>query len=329
MKPAWMLVVSLLTSSAHAELMLGNFPPSNDGTSTSGITTTRFKGIGFTNGADIWVLQSVKVRLSLTSTSAIPTVQIRTGMTSSSAGLLVHSLSPPVFVTGNADHTFTSDGTFSFAVNTQYWLVVRNGNNVAGMNWLASNPGLVPTGSATYNQGLFTQNGTSFTGSASLNTFEINGIRQGANARVNGTLVLGDVVSPMVSARTISYNLIKGTATLASGSIVATVPSTAFSISVPATQNGNVRIEFDGGPFLRRHVLTVLTGGNVNAGAANMVNGDVDGSGEIDAADIDLVIADFGATLSGDSDVDSSGEVDAADIDIVIARFGGVDDSSP
>lgn len=36
----------------------------------------------------------------------------------------------------------------------------------------------------------------------------------------------------------------------------------------------------------------------------------------------DLVIADFGSATVGDTDVDVSGEVDAADINIVIANFG-------
>ena len=61
---------------------------------------------------------------------------------------------------------------------------------------------------------------------------------------------------------------------------------------------------------------------------ANLVltNGDPDMSQEVDAADIDLVIANFGMMnvdgLGGD--VDLSNEVDAADIDLVIANFGSV-----
>ncbi|MBL8060665.1 MAG: dockerin type I repeat-containing protein [Chthonomonas sp.] len=51
------------------------------------------------------------------------------------------------------------------------------------------------------------------------------------------------------------------------------------------------------------------------------ITGDVDGSGEVDAADIDFVIAQFGSANPA-ADVDGSGEVDAADIDIVIANFG-------
>lgn len=61
-----------------------------------------------------------------------------------------------------------------------------------------------------------------------------------------------------------------------------------------------------------------------------MQNGDVDASNEVDAADIDEVIAHFGENTGGGpyfrpADVDGSTEVDAADIDIVIAHFGNVE----
>lgn len=58
---------------------------------------------------------------------------------------------------------------------------------------------------------------------------------------------------------------------------------------------------------------------------AVLTNGDADQSGEVDAADIDMVIADFGSVAGADTDADMSGEVDAADIDIVIANFGSID----
>ena len=64
---------------------------------------------------------------------------------------------------------------------------------------------------------------------------------------------------------------------------------------------------------------------------ATLQNGDVDRSGEVDAVDIDEVIAQFGEVLGSptydkDADLDGSQEVDAIDIDIAIANFGGVDD---
>ncbi len=93
---------------------------------------------------------------------------------------------------------------------------------------------------------------------------------------------------------------------------------------------GNRTIKFRGRTWLRKAVDNA----NLNTGEdyfnVTLQNGDVDGSGEVDAADIDVVISLFG-TVSGDpnydidADVDGSQEVDAADIDIVIANFGGVD----
>ena len=67
---------------------------------------------------------------------------------------------------------------------------------------------------------------------------------------------------------------------------------------------------------------------NVNAGAAILelklpLPSDVNRSDEVDAADIDSVISQFGSITPGIAeDVDGSGEVDAADIDMVIGNFG-------
>ncbi len=69
-----------------------------------------------------------------------------------------------------------------------------------------------------------------------------------------------------------------------------------------------------------------------------MYPGDLDGSNEIDAGDLDIVISKFGLTTSDeewlassslsyggqDADVDNSGEVDAADVDIILDTFGMV-----
>ena len=86
----------------------------------------------------------------------------------------------------------------------------------------------------------------------------------------------------------------------------------------------------DRSQFVRRKV------GNISitplgTSIANFVlpNGDPDNSGEVDALDIDYVIANFGQVVPNiavNADIDGSGEVDAVDIDIVIASFGAIDD---
>ncbi|MCC6686954.1 MAG: S8 family serine peptidase [Fimbriimonadaceae bacterium] len=65
-----------------------------------------------------------------------------------------------------------------------------------------------------------------------------------------------------------------------------------------------------------------------------MFAGDCDGSGEIDAADIDATVATFGdgdwtPGWTGATDCDGTGEIDAADIDYVVSNFGLTGDPEP
>lgn len=97
-----------------------------------------------------------------------------------------------------------------------------------------------------------------------------------------------------------------------------------FAIN-PNETSGNRTLVFQTRAGLRKAVNVTLQPTPVSGMVVNMANGDVDLSGEVDAADIDLVIAAFGGS-SPMPDVDGTGEVDAADIDVVIANFGAVGD---
>ncbi|MBL8059976.1 MAG: hypothetical protein JNK63_04575 [Chthonomonas sp.] len=146
-----------------------------------------------------------------------------------------------------------------------------------------------------------------------------------ATQQLNGDLVLSDTVAPFAAARTMSFAVMQGNTTVASGTISASSQSTPFSIALPTSLAGATQLIFDGSSFLKKTTNLNLNGTSQNMGAIAVQNGDVDNSGEADAADIDLVIADFGSVAVSATDADVSGEVDAADIDIIIANFGGVD----
>lgn len=106
----------------------------------------------------------------------------------------------------------------------------------------------------------------------------------------------------------------------------AMVTGGAFNIPLPPSVTpGNYDIAFNGSPFLRRKLTMPLAAGT-NGTTADLRNGDVDDSAEVDAVDIDAVIAAFGNTGNVLGDVDGSLEVDAVDIDIVIANFGNIDE---
>ncbi len=96
--------------------------------------------------------------------------------------------------------------------------------------------------------------------------------------------------------------------------LVLDVPSNLTEVTVTA----------DASHWTRKRSTVPISGGTTFA-SFNLPNGDADASGEVDAADIDLIIADFGGS-GAMTDVDGSGEVDAADIDIVIANFGSADE---
>lgn len=99
--------------------------------------------------------------------------------------------------------------------------------------------------------------------------------------------------------------------------------------SIDTDLTGSAEVTVDGSHWTRRRVTVPTLGtGTVTT---SMTNGDVDDSGEVDAVDIDIVIAKFGGVLYTvgydlNADVDGSGEIDAVDIDIVIANFGATDE---
>lgn len=152
-----------------------------------------------------------------------------------------------------------------------------------------------------------------------------------ATQRITGILGLSDTGSfaPGVT-RVMSYEVRQAGNLVAAGKFTAGDPEPTYAIDVPYTVNGPCTLTFDGSSFLKASGTVTLNGSTLNLSGPLMFNGDVDKSGEVDAVDIDLVIAGFGDTFPGpgdpDTDVDVSGEVDAVDIDIVISNFGRVDE---
>lgn len=149
------------------------------------------------------------------------------------------------------------------------------------------------------------------------------GLEFAPRPKVQGTITLGDI-SGSAAGKVITLEVWQGT-TLVSTTLATLNAAGQYSAGINVT--GNCTVSVKGAPFLRKTSsvvnLTIGTPINVNL---TLTNGDVDGSGEVDAVDIDRVIADFGATGSErESDVDRSLEVDAVDIDVVIANFGAVD----
>ncbi len=309
---------------AHGAVLLSNFTTSNSDTASANTDMNYWRTVRFTTPNYATQLQTVSTRLALSDFVNTPTVEFRTGQTSSNVGTVVHTMIRPTFLVGVRTYTFTTAG-FTFQANTTYSMTVRNSSAGNVGTWYHGTPIATPSGLAAYINTQVTFNGSApFTTNALIPRFTIN-VADPAQS-VSGSLVLNDTTSPFAANRSMSYAVKQGTTTVQTGSIVSSTSTTPINLSLPTSATGAATIEFNGSSFLRKTVAVNLSGTTAAIGTVTMSNGDPDLSGEVDAADIDMVIADFGATTSGNTDVDCSGEVDAADIDIVIANFGSVDE---
>lgn len=160
---------------------------------------------------------------------------------------------------------------------------------------------------------------------------DVHAVRLGSGGRVgNGAnRVTGHINASDYSAPIQGVNWI---VTLQQGAAIETrmVRTDALGDwSIDTDLTGTAEVTVDGSHWTRRRVTVPTLGtGTVTT---SMTNGDVDDSGEVDAVDIDIVIAKFGGVLYTvgydlNADVDGSGEIDAVDIDIVIANFGATDE---
>ncbi len=192
---------------------------------------------------------------------------------------------------------------------------------------LSDNDGESPTTAQLANLAIFGRALSSaeaqYLGQSSANTIVMS-------QPLTGTLDLSDTVGTFASPVPISYKFLQGATEVYSGVAEISGSSTAINLQVPKYMSGDYTVVIDGGPFLKVSGPATFSGTGLNFGTITLANGDVDASGEVDAADIDIVIANFGEVFPGgtgeaNSDVDQSGEVDAADIDIVIVNFGATD----
>lgn len=145
---------------------------------------------------------------------------------------------------------------------------------------------------------------------------------------IRGTAALGDYGAPPTGTP-IRIRLLNNT----TGAVVQTFNTTLNSSSeftVSTNNRGIFKVEIKPWHWVSKTIANVsVTDEGVFFLSSVHTNGDTDNSDEVDAVDIDLVIADFGNVGSPTSiaaDIDGSGEVDAVDIDVVISRFGAVGD---
>lgn len=180
-KAKWWAAAALALAAGQSlgtVVIIGNMPPSNDGTQSATLNDLRIKAIQFTMPAGPgYFLHEVTLRLRGYDPAETPIVQIRndTGTGNPGSGIVATLTLPAGQGAAIANYTGTPTATTILAGGGVYWLYV-GGPAGQAFDWMASSPGITPTGVATYGLNRFTTNGgSSWTASTIINTFQIVG----------------------------------------------------------------------------------------------------------------------------------------------------------
>lgn len=149
---------------------------------------------------------------------------------------------------------------------------------------------------------------------------------------ITGTIAFSDYIASLEGKEVqMVMNPVGSTTVVHSGPVTVNAAGEYTLNVLQSIPLGSYELTADTSPFIRRKQPLELTTSGANNINFILPNGDSDNSGEVDAGDLDTVIAAFGSVTGGANfstsvDIDGSGEVDAADIDIIIASFGFTDD---
>jgi hypothetical protein len=175
-------VLTLACSVVSADVILGNYPPANNTTLTADVDNLRRKAMSFAMpaGSDYFIT-SITLRLGNYITpgdSAVLEIRNHTGSTTAPGLTTIGAFVAPASASSAiSDFVFTPVGTVTLQAGTSYWIYLSGANSTTSFDWRGSSPAIIPTGIAAYGgQSLFTTNGgTSWTSSATINSFLIEG----------------------------------------------------------------------------------------------------------------------------------------------------------
>jgi hypothetical protein len=158
------------------------------------------------------------------------------------------------------------------------------------------------------------------------------GLFQDQNAKtISGTLNFTNLAVPASGPKVVSIQILNSsTNVVLSTQEVALSATNGFILNDPnPTSGGSYKVAVKESTWLRKVSATISTTANLNtnAGTLSLINGDVDGDGEVGPGDFEAVVSNFGTDLGPEfGDVDRDGEVGPSDFEIVVANFGLGDD---
>ncbi len=175
--------LALGAASVRADVILTTLPQTNDDIASATLGPLRIKALAFTLPGQAYTLDSVVLRLRLDTfdrplTAPILRLLDDSGNPDIPGSTVLSTFSTPTLVGGINNFTFTPTGLFTLLADEKYWLALSSAADfdTSGLNWLASNPPVTPTGVATLSGNRFTSDGGAiWVGSTTVNSLTING----------------------------------------------------------------------------------------------------------------------------------------------------------
>ena len=160
-------------TTANAELIIGNIGAPQISSTVFGFSsTTQFKAVGFTMGADAYFVDRVTLALDMLNGLGNPVVSIWGGASAPQNQLTTLDSPSNLSDGGVGNFVFTPDNGFTLEANTTYWIHLRSDpQDGAEFNWLSTDINNPPAGPHAAFVG-YNFNGGS---SSFYNRFEIQG----------------------------------------------------------------------------------------------------------------------------------------------------------
>lgn len=169
----------MVCTSAMAVPIISNLPGNDGSASTIAASTGNFaKAAGFTMGASNFSLDSVTLRLRVNDPAATLTVQLFSDAGGAPVGLALVDFTNPVLPAGMSSFVFVPTAAFLLDAGTTYWVAATGLSPTSdGIEWLASAPGVAPTGLATSAGYTFSSAGVypPTNGSSIFNSYQVDG----------------------------------------------------------------------------------------------------------------------------------------------------------
>ncbi|AHF94489.1 hypothetical protein OPIT5_17555 [Opitutaceae bacterium TAV5] len=142
-------MITLTTATARAATVIGNLDSWTTASGTAAtINNVGSKAVGFTMGADSYLVTDIQLRLTVDASSAPTAISVELWSVNT-GGKLDTALA--TFITSDAisagatsNFTFTSTNAVTLSANTTYYIVPRVADG--SLRWTVGNPSVLPTG---------------------------------------------------------------------------------------------------------------------------------------------------------------------------------------